>query len=138
MQHAIETPSIFAPVSMLPSRTSISCFRRAALHDLRRPQLLVPHGDRPALERAPRALALLSAFEHAEVGQDPKRHRDLLTFVLVGADPAGVEMAGALAILVRSMLLRSPPGRALHAPSSAHARAAGAEIAPPNLFHEPS
>src|SRR6266446_5324864 len=36
--------------------------------------------------------------------EDPSRHRDLLTFVLVGAGPTGVEMAGALAIFVRSTL----------------------------------
>jgi NADH:ubiquinone reductase (H+-translocating) len=47
---------------------------------------------------------ILRAFEQAEAEEDPKRHRDLLTFVLVGAGPTGVEMAGALAILVRSML----------------------------------
>lgn len=45
---------------------------------------------------------VLRAFEQAEAEEDPKRHRDLLTFVLVGAGPTGVEMAGALAILVRS------------------------------------
>jgi NADH dehydrogenase FAD-containing subunit len=45
---------------------------------------------------------ILRAFEQAEAEEDPKRHRDLLTFVLVGAGPTGVEMAGALAILVRS------------------------------------
>ncbi len=47
---------------------------------------------------------ILTAFEQAESEEDPKRHRDLLTFVLVGAGPTGVEMAGALAILVRSTL----------------------------------
>jgi NADH dehydrogenase FAD-containing subunit len=47
---------------------------------------------------------VLSAFEQAETEEDPRRHRDLLTFVLVGAGPTGVEMAGALAILVRSTL----------------------------------
>jgi len=47
---------------------------------------------------------VLRAFEQAEAEEDPKRHRDLLTFVLVGAGPTGVEMAGALAILVRSTL----------------------------------
>jgi NADH dehydrogenase FAD-containing subunit len=39
-----------------------------------------------------------------EAEEDPKRHRDLLTFVLVGAGPTGVEMAGAIAVLVRSTL----------------------------------
>src|SRR6202790_3120379 len=47
---------------------------------------------------------LLQAFELAEADEDPSRHRDLLTFVLVGAGPTGVEMAGAIAVLVRSTL----------------------------------
>jgi NADH dehydrogenase FAD-containing subunit len=47
---------------------------------------------------------ILQAFEQAEAEEDPTRHRDLLTFVLVGAGPTGVEMAGAIAGLVRSTL----------------------------------
>src|SRR5690349_9938056 len=47
---------------------------------------------------------ILQTFELAEAEEDPARHRDLLTFVLVGAGPTGVEMAGALAILVRTAL----------------------------------
>ena len=47
---------------------------------------------------------VLQAFELAEAEEDPSRHRDLLTFVLVGAGPTGVEMAGALAILVGTTL----------------------------------
>src|SRR5215510_9856027 len=47
---------------------------------------------------------VLLAFEQAETEEDPRRHRDLLTFVLVGAGPTGVEMAGALAVLVRTSL----------------------------------
>jgi NADH:ubiquinone reductase (H+-translocating) len=47
---------------------------------------------------------ILQAFELAEAEDDPARHRDLLTFVLVGAGPTGVEMASALAILVRTTL----------------------------------
>jgi NADH:ubiquinone reductase (H+-translocating) len=47
---------------------------------------------------------ILQAFETAEVEEDATRHRDLLTFILVGAGPTGVEMAGALAIFVRSTL----------------------------------
>jgi len=47
---------------------------------------------------------ILTAFEQAEAEADPDRHRDLLTFVLVGAGPTGVEMAAALAIFVRSSL----------------------------------
>jgi NADH:quinone reductase (non-electrogenic) len=47
---------------------------------------------------------LLKAFEVAEIEDDPAQHRDLLTFVLVGAGPTGVEMAGAIADMVRGML----------------------------------
>jgi len=47
---------------------------------------------------------ILQGFEQAEAEEDPNRHRDLLTFVLVGAGPTGVEMAGALAVLVRTTL----------------------------------
>jgi len=44
---------------------------------------------------------ILSAFEQAEAEEDVDLHHDLLTFVLVGAGPTGVEMAAALAIFVR-------------------------------------
>jgi NADH dehydrogenase len=47
---------------------------------------------------------ILQAFEQAEAEEDPSRHRDLLTFVLVGGGPTGVEMAGALAVLIRTTL----------------------------------
>jgi len=47
---------------------------------------------------------ILEAFELAEAEEEPKRHQDLLTFILVGAGPTGVEMAGALAVLVRTTL----------------------------------
>ncbi len=47
---------------------------------------------------------ILQAFEQAEAEEDPARHRDLLTFVLVGAGPTGVEMAGALAVLISNTL----------------------------------
>ena len=47
---------------------------------------------------------ILKAFEQAEAEEDPSKHRDLLTFVLVGAGPTGVEMAGAIAVLIRKTL----------------------------------
>src|SRR5262245_32142703 len=50
---------------------------------------------------------VLKAFEIAEIEEDPSRHQDLLTFVLVGAGPTGVEMAGALAELRRFTLKSS-------------------------------
>jgi len=60
---------------------------------------------------------VLRAFETAEVEVDPSRHRDLLTFVLVGAGPTGVELAGALAEMTR-MTFRSDFRRI--DPTSAH------------------
>src|SRR3954469_4321075 len=47
---------------------------------------------------------ILSAFEQAEAEENIDLHRDLLTFVLVGGGPTGVEMAAALAIFVRTSL----------------------------------
>jgi NADH dehydrogenase len=47
---------------------------------------------------------ILQAFEMAEAEDDPTLHRELLTFILVGAGPTGVEMAGAIAELVRNTL----------------------------------
>lgn len=47
---------------------------------------------------------ILSAFEQAEAEEDISLHRDLLTFVLVGAGPTGVELASALALFVRTTL----------------------------------
>jgi NADH:ubiquinone reductase (H+-translocating) len=62
----------------------------------------------PGLKGLADALAIrnkvLEAFEQAEAEEDPKLHRDLLTFVLVGAGPTGVEMAAALAVLVHTTL----------------------------------
>lgn len=42
---------------------------------------------------------ILGAFEQAERSSDPKRREKLLTFVVVGAGPTGVEMAGQIAEL---------------------------------------
>jgi NADH dehydrogenase len=62
----------------------------------------------PGLKNLADAVAIrnkiLNAFEQAEAEEDPSRHRDLLTFVLVGAGPTGVEMASAIALLIQSML----------------------------------
>ena len=49
---------------------------------------------------------VLKAFETAEIEEDPSKHQDLLTFVLVGGGPTGVEMSGALAEL-RQFTLKS-------------------------------
>ena len=47
---------------------------------------------------------LLKAFEDAETQPDPEMRRALLTFVVVGAGPTGVEMAGQIAELARGTL----------------------------------
>jgi NADH:ubiquinone reductase (H+-translocating) len=49
---------------------------------------------------------ILLAFEEAETTTDEAMRRRLLTFVLVGAGPTGVELAGALAELARATLSR--------------------------------
>ncbi|MCY1075246.1 NAD(P)/FAD-dependent oxidoreductase [Archangium lansingense] len=49
---------------------------------------------------------VLLAFEMAERETDPVRRRELLTFVIIGAGPTGVEMAGALAEISRHTLTR--------------------------------
>jgi NADH:ubiquinone reductase (H+-translocating) len=47
---------------------------------------------------------ILAAFEAAEIEQDPERRAAWLTFVVVGAGPTGVEMAGQIAELARDTL----------------------------------
>lgn len=47
---------------------------------------------------------VLRAFEKAEASSDPERIRRLLTFVIVGAGPTGVELAGAIAELAHQGL----------------------------------
>lgn len=47
---------------------------------------------------------ILGAFEQAERSSDPVRREKLLTFVVVGAGPTGVEMAGQIAELADNTL----------------------------------
>jgi NADH dehydrogenase len=49
---------------------------------------------------------ILGAFEAAEMEADPDRRRALLTFVVVGGGPTGVEVAGQIAELARDTLRR--------------------------------
>lgn len=49
---------------------------------------------------------VLLAFERAELEDDRERRRALLTFVVVGGGPTGVELAGALGELSRHTLTR--------------------------------
>ncbi len=47
---------------------------------------------------------LLRAFEQAETEPDPERRKGLLTIVVIGGGPTGVEMAGTIAELARHTL----------------------------------
>jgi NADH dehydrogenase FAD-containing subunit len=62
----------------------------------------------PGLKTIEDALAIrhhiLLAFEQAETSADPDERRRLLTFVLIGGGPTGVEMAGAIAELAKTEL----------------------------------
>ncbi|WEX74087.1 NAD(P)/FAD-dependent oxidoreductase [Sinorhizobium numidicum] len=49
---------------------------------------------------------ILSAFERAEVTEDPQLRERLLTFVVVGGGPTGVELAGAIVELARKTIVR--------------------------------
>jgi NADH dehydrogenase len=48
---------------------------------------------------------ILLAYERAEREPDPELRREWMTFVLIGAGPTGVEMAGALAEIARQVLV---------------------------------
>ncbi len=64
--------------------------------------------DAPGLKTLDDALAMrrkiLLAFERAERESDPAHRREWLTFVVVGAGPTGVELAGTLAEIARHTL----------------------------------
>jgi NADH dehydrogenase len=49
---------------------------------------------------------ILSAFERAEVDEDEQARKALLTFLIVGGGPTGVELAGAIAELARKVIVR--------------------------------
>ena len=62
----------------------------------------------PGLKTARDALLIrtkiLKAFELAEIETDLERRKELLTFVIVGGGPTGVEMAGALSEMAHAAL----------------------------------
>jgi NADH:ubiquinone reductase (H+-translocating) len=89
----------------------------------------------PGLKDLDEALGLrqriLSAFERAAVARDDPTERDrLLTFVLVGGGPTGVEMAGSIAELAHDMLPRD-----FHAVGEMRARVIIVEAGPRILSH---
>jgi NADH dehydrogenase len=53
---------------------------------------------------------ILNVFEQADRENDPARRRALMTFVIVGGGPTGVEFAGALEELIHHELSRDFPG----------------------------
>ena len=65
-------------------------------------------GVAPGLKKIDDATGLrrriLTAFEHAESAETPEQRRRLLTFVVIGGGPTGVEMAGAIAELAHVAL----------------------------------
>jgi NADH dehydrogenase len=64
----------------------------------------------PGLKSIPDATSIrekiLLAFEAAEAETDPQKCQALMTFILVGAGPTGVEMAGAISELAHRALAR--------------------------------
>lgn len=74
-----------------------------------------PHIEAHALtlNSVDKALAIrnhvIHLFEHAVVESDPIRRRELLTFVIAGAGPCGVEVAAELNHLIRTALLKYYP-----------------------------
>jgi NADH:ubiquinone reductase (H+-translocating) len=66
--------------------------------------------DAPGLKTLEDALdirrRILTSFEEAERESDPARRKALMTFVVVGGGPTGVEMAGAIAEIARFSLAR--------------------------------
>jgi len=52
---------------------------------------------------------MLANFEHAVTEQDPKARRRLITLVIVGGGPTGVELAGAFIELINHVLVRDYP-----------------------------
>jgi NADH dehydrogenase len=57
---------------------------------------------------------ILTAFERAVLEPDPARKRALMTFVIVGGGPTGVEFAGALIELVHFVLAKDYPDLSTH------------------------
>lgn len=64
----------------------------------------------PGLKTVEQALEIrrriLAAFEEAENEIDLEKQRALLTFVVVGGGPTGVEMAGAISDIARTVLIK--------------------------------
>jgi NADH dehydrogenase len=66
------------------------------------------------LKTVPEALNIrsqfLQCFEQASITRDPEQRKSLLTFVIAGGGPTGVEMAGSLAEMRKHVLPADYPG----------------------------
>lgn len=64
----------------------------------------------PGLKTAEHAIEMrrkiFGAFERAEMTDDPAQRAELLTFVIAGAGPTGVELAGAIGELAQKIMVR--------------------------------
>ena len=49
---------------------------------------------------------ILTAYEQAEIEKDPEKQKQLLTFVVIGGGPTGVELAGAIGEISRLTMIR--------------------------------
>ena len=72
---------------------------------------------------------ILTAFERAVIEPDPARKRALMTFVIVGGGPTGVEFAGAIIELVHFVLAKDYPELSTHAARVVLVEAAGKLLA---------
>jgi hypothetical protein len=76
---------------------------------------------------------ILLAFENADLEPHPEHRAPLLTFVIVGAGPTGVEMAGQIAEIARDTLPRRLPPDRPHAgadPARGDGRPGAAGVSP--------
>jgi len=76
---------------------------------------------------------ILTVFENAETEENPERRKALMTFVLVGAGPTGVEMASAIAVMVQTTLRKN--FRRID-PKSAHVVLVDMAVRPLGTFSE--
>ena len=112
--HHLFQPLLYQVATAALSTSEIAWPIRHLLHRRREVTTLLGHGEwapfAPGLKTLEDATLirrkLLLAFERAEREADPDKRRALLTFVIVGAGPTGVELAGAIIELARATLAK--------------------------------
>ena len=70
---------------------------------------------------------VFAAFEAAENEPDPQRRSELMTFVVIGGGPTGVELAGAIAELARQTL-KNDFATSIHRRQDHHRRRTGPDV----------